>query len=878
MARTSASWLLLLFPLGLAACPGTPEDKPDSGDTAVGQNEAPALTVDSPDDGFRVDEGTPIAVSGFVADDATPAADVSIVVASDVDGDLATVAPDASGTFATEVALSVGDHVLTVTAVDGDGASSSVQRSVTITSQDVDDAPSAPVVHVEPDVAITGDALTVVIDEEGVDPENAPVEHVATWYLDGTEWGQGLEVPADATMRGQSWTVEVVATDGVNVSAPALAEVRIANAPPSAAGVTVTPAAPSVADPIVCAVEGVSDPEGDPVEIAYGWTVDGVAVDGATGDTLAAGTAGSGQEVVCVATLSDGFDTATLSSAPLIVGNSGPGAAVVEVTPAEPADTDDLACAVVTDAVDPDGDAVTYAYAWYADGVATGHTAATVPAADTHRDEVWTCEVVATDAGGLSGPAASASVTIGLAWEGSESAAGAYATIDGDIASGQFGKTVALVGDLDGDALSEVLVGANGVDSSTGKVYLFAGADVSGALTAADATASWNGPDAGAQIGGFRAVAAPGDIDGDGIAELFFAAPSADANGSGSGAAYLFYGGGTWGLDASPADTADAVLEGSAGDKLGARLAAGDLDGDGFVDLVVGSPGASSTTVRESGEVAVYLGDGSRFSGELSFADRDHAIAGDAISDQLGWTMKFVGDPNGDGYDDLFTSAIYADPSGLSEAGTAGLVLGGSSLSGGEHALSSAATALFYGDGAGDRMGYDVVGDVDLDRDGVDDLIVGAYLDDAAASNAGSVWVYLGRSRWASEYQTSDADHAVYGDAASAQFGHVMVSPGDLDQDGNDDVLIGGSGAAPTGLSGQGAVWLLLGPDWSAGASSADIAWSAYGEAASDAFGDALGFGRGDVDGDGLPDFAVGAQGQDTGGSAAGRVYLWTGR
>lgn len=877
MSRPSASWLLLLLPLGLAACPGTPEDKPDSGDTGAGQNEAPALTVDSPEDGARVEEGTALVVSGFVADDATAAADVAIAVASDVDGDLASLSPDASGTFSTEVTLSVGDHVLTVTAVDEDGASSTVERTVTITSQSVDDAPSAPVVHIDPQLAVSGDTLLLVVDEPGVDPEGAAVEHVATWQVDYAEWGQGDEVPGDATMRGQIWIVSVVATDGVNESEPALAEVRIANAPPTATAVTLTPAVASVDDPIACAVEGTADVEGDPVEVAYGWTVDGAAT-ADTGDTLPAGSAGFGQEVVCIATLSDGFDTASFSSAPLVVGNSAPGAAVVEVTPAEPADTEDLSCAVVTDAVDPDGDAVAYTYAWYADGVATGHATATVPAADTHRDEVWTCEVVATDAGGLSGPAAGASVTIGLAWEGDESAADAYAILDGDTASGQFGKTLALVGDLDGDSLSELMVGANGIDASTGKVYLFAGADLGGAGSVADATASWVGSDDGAQLGGFRAVAAPGDVDGDGVSELFFAAPVADANGTGSGAAYLFYGGGTWGLDASPDDTADAVIEGSTGDKLGARLTAGDLDGDGFVDLIVASPGASSTTVRESGEVAVYLGGASRFSGDLTFADRDHAIVGEAVSDQLGWTTKLVGDPNGDGYEDLFVTSIYADPSGMSEAGTAGLVLGGSTLSGGEQALSSAASALFYGDSAGDRMGYDVVGDVDLDRDGVDDLIVGAYLDDASASNAGSVWVYLGRSRWASEYQTSDADHAIYGDAASAQFGHVMVSPGDLDQDGNDDVVIGASGASPTGLSGQGAAWVLLGPDWDAWTSSADIAWSAYGEAASDAFGDALSFGGGDVDGDGLPDFGVGAQGQDTAASGAGRVYLWRGR
>jgi hypothetical protein len=314
---------------------------------------------------------------------------------------------------------------------------------------------------------------------------------------------------------------------------------------------------------------------------------------------------------------------------------------------------------------------------------------------------------------------------------------------------------------------------------------------------------------------------------------------------------------------------------GSANDLAGARLATADLDGDGQSDLIVSAPGASDNG-RSTGTVAIFAGDGGRFSGRSSVRDADRRIYGDTELDELGWTLKTVGDVDDDGYDDLFTTAMYADAGG-SESGTGGLFLGGFSLSG-TTTLATGADALFYGDAEGDRLGYDTVGALDVDGDGFDDLVIAEYQDDSGATDGGQVRTFLGRRRWSAAYAAEDADGTVTGSEGSARFGHVMSSPGDLDGDGTEDLVIGALFASSTGLTYQGRTFVVLGPDLLGASTVDDLLWSSHGEAASDLYGDAVSFGRGDVDGDGRPDFAVGAQGHDTGGDGAGRVYVWRGR
>ena len=184
-------------------------------------------------------------------------------------------------------------------------------------------------------------------------------------------------------------------------------------APPEGLAVAITPAAPGDDDALSCAIvtEAV-DPNGDVVSYAFAWTVDGEDA-GNSGESVAAGVTVPGQTWTCTVTPSDGTLTGTPATASVTIQreNAAPSAPVVAITPAEPTDDDALSCAVVTESVDPDGDAVTYAYAWTVDGTDAGVTVASVDAARTSAGQTWTCSVTASDGSASSG-AGSASVVV----------------------------------------------------------------------------------------------------------------------------------------------------------------------------------------------------------------------------------------------------------------------------------------------------------------------------------------------------------------------------------------------------------------------------------------------------------------------------------
>jgi hypothetical protein len=115
-----------------------------------------------------------------------------------------------------------------------------------------------------------------------------------------------------------------------------------------------------------------------------------------------------GQAVYVTVTANDGTTSTALSSSSVTVSNTEPTAPVVEITPSDPVEGDDLTCTVTTPATDADGDAITYSFAWDVDGVdyssaTDSATDSVVDGADVGAEETWTCEVVASDGTGTSG-------------------------------------------------------------------------------------------------------------------------------------------------------------------------------------------------------------------------------------------------------------------------------------------------------------------------------------------------------------------------------------------------------------------------------------------------------------------------------------------
>ncbi len=285
-----------------------------------------------------------------------------------------------------------------------------------------------------------------------------------------------------------------------------------------------------------------------------------------------------------------------------------------------------------------------------------------------------------------------------------------------------FGRYVGSAGDLNADGYDDVIVGAFGNDAAgadAGRAYVFLGgpfADATPDLTlTGEAAGDWFG----------FPVAPAGDVNADGYDDVLVGAPNNDGGGPESGRAYVFYGG-PW-----ADELADLVFTGAAaGDRFGQSAAgAGDFNGDGHADVIIGAPGQDGGGT-DVGRAYVFYG------GVDPDGAADLWFSGWASWDWFGGSVACAGDVNGDGYDDLIVGAPGYDGAG-SEAGVAVVYYGG------PHPDSSADLG-FHGGAAGDYFGNAVAGAGDVNGDGYDDVIAGAHGNDAGGTNAGRAYVYLG--------------------------------------------------------------------------------------------------------------------------------------
>jgi len=265
-----------------------------------------------------------------------------------------------------------------------------------------------------------------------------------------------------------------------------------------------------------------------------------------------------------------------------------------------------------------------------------------------------------------------------------------------------------------------------------------------------------------------------------------------------------------------------------------AVAAGGDLNGDGFGDFLFDS----------SSGVRAYFG--------RPAARELHAFTGEAAGDRLGRGLAGAGDVDGDGRDDVVLGAYLADgPLGADQ----GMV----------RVVSSHGRELFrrQGDAAGDYLGLSVDGAGDVDGDGHADVVVGAHgADTAVGADAGMARIYSGRD--------GRVLHTFFGDAAGDAFGYAVAAAGDVDGDGHDDVIVGATaGDAAAGVD-AGYARILSGAD-------GRVLRTWFGNAAGDRFGHSVD-GVGDLTGDEIPDFVVGAPFADgPNGVDSGCVYLFSG-
>ncbi|HMR42032.1 MAG TPA: integrin alpha, partial [Ignavibacteria bacterium] len=398
----------------------------------------------------------------------------------------------------------------------------------------------------------------------------------------------------------------------------------------------------------------------------------------------------------------------------------------------------------------------------------------------------------------------------------------------GENTSDQFGISVSGTGDCNGDGYDDIIIGASNFASGTGKAYLFTGSNSLDNNADKFLSAENSGDRFGSSVSGC------GDVNGDGNSDLIIGAPYNDQNGASSGRAYIYFN------SMSGSDIEDLTFTGaSTNDLLGNSVSsAGDVNGDGYDDIIIGAYGYNS----DQGRAYIYFG------GSIMNNVADVILTGVSAGYNFGYSVSSAGDVNGDGYSDVIVGAYGYN----SDQGRAYIYFGGSSMN---NTVDVTFTGLF----TGDRFGFSVSSAGDVNGDGFSDVIVGSYRYNAGTSR-GRAYIYLGGSS-----MNNVADVTLFGENDGDSFGYSVSSAGDVNGDGYSDVIVG----AYAYNAFQGSAYIYLGGS----SMNNHINVTLTGASAGDRYGYSVST-AGDVNGDGYSDVIVGAFEASSG---RGRAYIYNG-
>jgi Secretion system C-terminal sorting domain/FG-GAP repeat/FG-GAP-like repeat len=416
--------------------------------------------------------------------------------------------------------------------------------------------------------------------------------------------------------------------------------------------------------------------------------------------------------------------------------------------------------------------------------------------------------------------------------------------VDADQADANFGVSVASAGDVNGDGYSDVIVGAwlydDGANSNEGRAFVYYGSP-----TGLSSTPNWIGDDAD-QANSFFAetVSGAGDVNGDGYSDVIIGADNYDDGpNSNEGRAFVYHGS-ALGLSAAPNWIGDDANQPNA--YFGVSLnCAGDVNGDGFSDVIIGAIGYTDGGNSNEGRAFVYHGS----AGGLSTTPDNTPDDANQANAFFGWSVAGAGDINGDGFSDVIIGALLFDDAGNTDEGRAFVYHGSAS------GLSTVPdNTPDDADQAGAQFGECVASAGDLNGDGYSDVIIGARLyDDAGNTDEGRAFVYYGNSTGLSATYVSTPDDA---DQSGASFGISVACAGDINGDGYSDVIIGARFYDDAGNADEGRAFVYYGS--SSGISPAPTSTPDDANQSTAYYGYSVAS-AGDVNGDGYSDVIVGA-------------------